>query len=160
MGILIAFAVVLCACYSPDVRDCTRACESNADCVAAQACNADHMCAAPSITSCAEPPMVDAPLADAPAQTVHHDAAIDAAIPIATLQIHIDGPGEVDTPVGNCTMSDCTLHAAPNVALTLTAVAHQDKMFMSWTTPACMGQLAMCHLTPAVGITMVSAKFH
>lgn len=157
MGVLVAFALLLCACYSPEIHDCTHACASSADCVSAQACNANHMCAAPDITSCAEL-LVDARNGDGPA--AQRDAAIDAPVPIATLMIHNDGPGEVDTLVGNCTMADCTLHAAPNVQLTLTAVPHPMKMFEQWTSAACMGQGATCHFTPPAGTTAISAKFH
>ncbi len=155
MGILVAFVVLFCACYSPDIRDCTRACASSADCVASQVCNADHMCAAAAIASCAA---VDARDIDSPV-VVHHDAAIDAPPLIATLLIHNDGPGEVDTLLGNCTLADCTLHATPNVALTLTAVPHPTKVFDGWTSVACMNQSATCHFTPPAGTTQISAKF-
>jgi hypothetical protein len=158
MGLLVGCALVLCACYAPDVRDCTRSCASNADCVTAQVCNADHMCSAPAITSCSEL-AVDARARDAPEQTMH-DAAVDAAPLLATLKIHDDGPGSVHSLIGNCDVADCTFTAAPDVPLTLTAVPHQDKMFQQWTSVACMGQPVTCQLTPLAGITLVTAKFH
>jgi hypothetical protein len=158
MGFLAAFALLLCACYSPDIRDCTRACASSSDCVTSQICNGDHMCAAPSIASCSELG-VDARMADG--QVVKHDAAIDAPSPIATLMIHIDGPGTVTSSTGeSCNVVDCTFHAAPNVVLTLTALPHMNKMFDQWQSNACQDQPAICHLTPPAGTTTVSAKFH
>ena len=157
MAFLIAVLVIAGACYSPDARSCTRACVADSDCVVDQVCNGDHMCAAPSITSCGE--LVDARLADA-----RVDASIDArpdAPATATLAIHIDGPGSVASSGGEtCNVVDCTFHPTPNVTVTLTAVPHATKTFDLWTTTACHDQPAICQLVPPAGTTLVGAKFH
>ena len=42
--------------------------------------------------------------------------------------------------------------------LTITAIPNPGKMFDKWDGAPCMGQLAMCHTTPA-GNIMVNAHF-
>ena len=144
MGLLIALALVLGACYAPEVRDCVLACSADTDCVGGQVCTADHLCAGPALASgCAE---------------LSRDGGVDAPAPIA-LHIHIDGPGTVTVAGGNtCDGADCTFPIAKNVPATLTAAPHGNHPFERWTSAICMGQPAVCTFTPTADST-VAAKF-
>jgi hypothetical protein len=146
------------ACYAPNAPQCTRECAADSDCVSDQRCNQDHFCALPSVTSCDQ--LADARQADAIDAAIVHDATPDAP-PVATLSIHVDGPGSLNDDYGHiCNGGDCVFVETPNMTLALTAVPHVGKVFEKWTSVACMGQPVICHLTPPVGVTAVGVKFH
>jgi hypothetical protein len=147
MGFLIALALVLGACYAPEVHDCVLACAADNDCVQGQVCTADHWCAAPALAGgCVE---------------LSRDAGVDAPGPgTIDLHIQIDGPGTVTITGGNtCDSTACTFPIAKNVPAVLTAAPKGSHPFDRWTSTICTGQPAVCTFTPTADST-VAAKFH
>lgn len=169
MGLLIrlAFVLAIAGCYAPDVRDCTRSCASDDDCVSSQVCTTDHFCAAPGLaTGCTElvhdASVVDAPDGHPPPHDAMppHDAPMPDAWPTVNLMIQIDGSGMVTlTGGGTCDATACTLPAPKGLPATLTAVGHGTHTFEKWTSTTCANQPAVCTFTPTAATT-VSVKFH
>ncbi len=157
----IALALLaLGACYSPELRNCAVACESNDDCGPGQLCGADRWCAAPAIAGRCELP--DAAIAlDAAAS--NPDAAADAAVPgPILLVVQIMGHGTVTTTgLGSCADTapghQCSYAVSSGVTRMLDAVGTGMDDFQMWTG-ACAGQGSTCTLTPTASTT-VQAKF-
>lgn len=158
--------IVMAACYSPDVRDCTLTCGGPTDCAQGQVCGADHFCASPAIAGqCASLPPIDAapgtlpdarPV-DARPVDAHPDARPDAPVDVQ-LHVHVDGPGSVTLDGGGSCSGDCMLPAPRGVPATLRAFPNPNKVFVMWTSVACAGQGAVCTFTPTAP-TPVDAKF-
>ncbi len=144
------------ACYSPDVRDCTVACESATDCAPSQVCGSDGFCASADVAgSCA---------AIAQATDAGIDAPPDATAPIptVTLRIRIDGRGTVRVPtVGDCDAgsgsAECFFDVVKTTPITLSAVPKNTWRFDRWED-ACKAQPSTCVLAPTVDVS-VRAKF-
>jgi hypothetical protein len=161
VGILIAIAVVLGACYSPTLRDCALACDRDGDCAGGQTCSADHLCTW-SMSRCNAVEHADGGLAvvDAHAPT-KHDAARDELV---IVHVHVAGNGRVTLDgIASCDAAapqhgDCVLLAPVDVPAILIAVPHAGAMFDRWTGDACTGQGATCTFTPTTAVD-VTAKF-
>jgi hypothetical protein len=145
--------MALVGCYSPDAPDCTLACTADTDCISGQTCTTDHLCAT-TVTTCGSQAITDGSV-----------PGIDASPPtMVTLTIHLDKDGSVRDSNSNICNSptnmpiDCSFQVHNGEPLTITAYPNLTKQFDKWDGPACMGQLAMCHTTPA-GNIMVGVKF-
>jgi hypothetical protein len=164
MGVLARSAILcaLAACYQPDIRDCTLACGSAADCAADQVCGADKMCASPAVAgTCSE--RLDA------------DAGVDAELPLdapagTLVDIHvvIDGAGKVSIgPMICMSMSvgmgsdagDCTLQAPLGMPVMAMAMGMGGDMFDRWTSVVCGLQGPTCTFTPAFATTQIAVQF-
>jgi hypothetical protein len=162
MAVLIALAAMLCACYSPELHDCTLACASSNDCAGDQTCTADHLCAASGATCAADAGRS----IDAPQQHAPPPPPPDAAGVIA-LHVHVDGAGAVtaspcDT---SCTCdsplleSDCVIDVVDVTQAQLAATPHTGEEFQTWMGPPCMGQPATCVFATMPTPAMISVKF-
>lgn len=144
--------VVLAACYAPDVRDCTLACNATSDCVAGQICGEDRLCAAPAVAgTCLVP--------DAGPR--------DAAPPTAAtseLEVAIQGKGAV-VVVGHG-MCDwqapqdgyCAYPVPRAVDITLQAITADGYAFDHWTS-ACLGSTETCTVAPETSYTLAVVYF-
>ena len=174
MGILgraVALSIVVSACYSPDLRDCTVSCTAAGDCASGQVCGAAGFCAAPDVScsvSDAGVPVRDAADRDAAAIVVV-DAAPDAppdAPTTSTLHVHIDGQGSVTvTGVGTCAagppqQGDCNFSVLPNLPLIASASPYPDWRFDKWTSATCaMESSQTCTFAAHGGTTNLTLKF-
>jgi hypothetical protein len=147
-------ALLLGACYSPDLAECTVSCASDGDCGGGQVCTSG-LCAAEGATCNAE---------GADAAVVEPDAPEpDAALPQTQLRLRVMDQGSV-TPTGKtaCTMElmECRYSVDVGVPLTLTAEPEGTRIFEKWDE-ACAGQMTnVCTLTPMMGPELkVTAKF-
>jgi hypothetical protein len=170
MGVLarIALAAVAApACYSPSLRDCTVSCESAGDCAGGQVCGDDQLCAAPEVAGRCALTEVDAGVTvDA---SPPRDAGPDGPVLVA-LTVQIEGRGSIDVAGrGVCSSEDsrgrCTYDIALGVAQRVEAIAIDIREpFMSWTSPTCTGQGAVCTFVPMampmpMAMTIVAARF-
>jgi hypothetical protein len=172
MGVLarIATAIALAAvaapaCYSPSLRDCTVSCESAGDCAGGQVCGDDRLCAAPDIAGRCGLTEVDAGVTVDASPPV--DAAPDATVLVALI-VQVEGKGSINVAgAGVCSSEDphgrCTYDIALGVAQRVEAIAIDSKEpFMSWTSPTCAGQGAVCTFVPMatpMRMTLVAARF-
>jgi hypothetical protein len=171
-GTAVALVAMSSACYEPELRDCTIACQGASDCADGQVCGADHFCAGPDVAGhCSTPATRDAsvgatgsdggggPLVDA---AVPPDAPPDAPTR-GILTIMISGHGRVVVQnVGACEYeaSPCQLSVPLDQDAILTAWPSNDWRFDNWNAGPCNGSdAAACLFKPALAIT-VSAKFH
>ena len=158
MGVLgaAAIAVVLAACYTPSLRDCTVSCSNASDCASGQVCGTDGMCAAPDVAGhCQAAEMPDAEMPDA-----KQDAPPGTDV---IIHVRIMGHGTVTVNQTLCDdkgpmSNDCMIQVPPAVPATITARTDGDP-FQMWTSIACGGQGATCTITPLSPVTDVSAKF-
>jgi hypothetical protein len=169
VGRLAAVAIGLAGCYSPDLSECVRACNSVDDCATGQTCGADGLCASPENAGhCAELAMPDAP-APPGVDAARADARVDArpdAETMAVLRIEIVGRGEVKAlaPI------DLRCHAYTDAGLVcswpvpigvdadLEAKDGHEWTFDSWI--GCVPTGAMtCGVTVDPGTTTVEAHF-
>ena len=152
---------ILCttACYSPDVRDCTVACNRAADCAPDQVCGEDGFCAAAQVAgTCASIASTDAGT-DAPVKPPPPmDASIDAMPdPPQTVRlwVRIEGRGLVSIPtIGTCDggsgQTECMFDVPKNAPTTLHATPKNNWRFREWDD-ACAGTpTATCIITPMV----------
>lgn len=156
MGLLkLALATLLLgACYSPDLAECTVSCASDGDCGGGQVCTSG-LCAAEGASCTGE---------GADAAVVEPDAPEpDAPLPQTQLRLRVMDQGSV-TPSGltACTMDlgECKYSVAVGVALSLTAEPMGNRVFEKWEE-ACAGEMTnVCTVTPAMGPELkVTAKF-
>lgn len=126
------------ACYDPATTDCTVTCQAADDCAKGQTCGSDGFCASPDVAGeCVEP---------------------------VELSIEIEGDGSVAIAgIGDCnsrTAPDhrCIYLVPPNQERALSATPNGDKDFKHWTS-TCVGETAMCVVTPVTDLTRVGAKF-
>jgi hypothetical protein len=144
------------ACYSPELRDCTLACNEAADCAGDQICGSDHLCASPDIAGKCSSLPGDAGSNDRDAGTdpvKMADAAPDAATH-GTLTVSIEGKGRVTmTGIGTCEEAapqngQCTFNLLLGSSVTATAQPYPDQKFDKWTTAACATTpIATCTFT-------------
>jgi hypothetical protein len=128
--------VMLGACYSPELRDCTVTCTASTDCAADQVCDGAGFCAAPEVAGSCE--------------------TGSGAIPKVSLRVSILGGGMIQvTGVGACT-SDCTWMVDNGTPVQLVVVKPPD--FDKWTTPNCKNPSTSCTL-PMTASAIVGAKF-
>ncbi|MDQ3366778.1 MAG: hypothetical protein M3680_15240 [Myxococcota bacterium] len=163
----LAIPLLVAACYSPDVRDCTVSCAAVSDCAGGQVCGSDQFCAAPDVAGTCAQRTTDAGTEE-PDGRVPQDAGADAAAPdaaLAMVQLHIriDGRGAVTVPnVGVCDAgsgaNDCLYMIPPGVPVSLHAVPKNQWRFTAWESTACAGEPATCVLTPTAP-TFVKARF-
>ena len=165
MAALIAIVLVLGACYSPDLRDCTVACASNADCAGGHVCGTQGLCAAPDVSCSVTGPdgsaPTDAPDADAMEPDARPDARPDAAPPamIVALVIEIKGHGSVHVDgSATCGPPMCNLQFPAGTSVTLHALPDDDREFDRWEE-ACTGMSHTCSLVLHLPITKARAKF-
>ncbi|MBA3822070.1 MAG: hypothetical protein H0X17_24510 [Deltaproteobacteria bacterium] len=165
----LALALLVAACYSPDVRDCTVSCAAVSDCAGGQVCGSDQFCAAPEVAGrCAQLTTdagVDEPRPDArvPADAAVDAAPPDAAIPMVQLHIRIDGRGVVTVPnIGVCDAGsgaiDCMYAVPQGAPVSLHAVPKNHWRFGAWESTACSGEPETCLLTPVMP-TFVKVRF-
>lgn len=167
---LASFLLAGVGCYSPELRDCTVSCSTNADCASDLVCGGDHLCAAPEIAGrCA--------MQTDGGGSGRHDAGVDprpdgkpdAAPPDAathvTLDIKIDGEGRLSlVGIGTCDKAppqkgECTFVVPIGQLVTSTATAYPDSRFDKWTTAACASvPINTCSFT-ATTDTPLGVKF-
>jgi hypothetical protein len=150
------FAYFASACYSPEIRDCTTACNQGADCAPGQVCGDDGFCASQDVAGrCAS---IAAPN---DAGTDATDAPPDA--PTIKLWVRVDGRGLVSiVGVGDCDggsgQIECPFDVRQDAPLTLHATPKNNWRFDRWSD-ACDGQLtATCVIAPNTN-TDVRARF-
>lgn len=170
-GLAISAALVVTACYSPDLRDCTLSCSSASDCAADQVCGSDHFCAAPEIAGrCSSlPPDAgsgnrDAGIRDARLPDARPDAPPDAPTE-AVLSIEIAGKGQISMlGVGTCDSEgpqhgSCTFVVSRGALVTAQASASSDWRFEKWTSAPCAtSPIALCTFI-AGGPLTIGVKF-
>jgi hypothetical protein len=140
MAVLTLLTVVLAACYSPDVRDCSVTCATADDCIDGQTCSTG-LCATPGIT-CKLPVAPPVPTPPAP-NTI-------------AITVTIAGHGSVALDgVTMCDAGACTemIDSGVSVALTASPMPH----FVGWTG-ACQGPDPTCVLVP-IDTLFVGALF-
>jgi hypothetical protein len=171
-GVGLSIAIAGAACYEPELRDCTVACNAESDCAAGQVCGSDKLCAAPEIAGhCSTLPGTagsgdrDAGVADA---MMAVDAAPDAPPDAAThvqLTITIEAKGRVTVNgIGTCDEAPpqngaCTFIVPINQPLTASATPYLTWRFDRWTTAACASvSINTCTFTPSTN-TPLGVKF-
>ncbi|HEY1815324.1 MAG TPA: hypothetical protein VGG74_23410 [Kofleriaceae bacterium] len=155
MRLACALAALLAGCYSPDVRDCTLACDTSADCAADQVCGAQKMCASPAVACGSNGEVIDGGIdRDAPAIA---DAPMrDAPGPMVTITVMVMGMGTITLDETACTMPMCMIDVPMNVSATAVATGSGDQAFMRWTSVTCLTQGATCTFTPATPTTIAA----
>lgn len=135
--------LVLGACYSPELQDCTVTCSISTDCADDQVCGGDKFCASPEVANQCE------------------SAGTGSSMTTVTLRITVEGSGKVVVKdIGECaahddTIGDCTWQLAIGTRVELEASSGD---FDKWLSPACSGQDKSCTFTPETS-TIVGAKF-
>lgn len=181
MGVLraaLVAALLGAGCYSPALRDCSLACESEDECAGNQVCGADHLCAAPEVAGKCRELQMGGPDGGLPADAISgppRDAAMaaDAMTPpppdammgaMVQLNVRIDGKGNVDVMgAGMCASDgpqkgDCTFMVPAGMQRTARATGKGGEMFTRWTSIVCAAQGATCTFTPFL-TTSISARF-
>jgi hypothetical protein len=147
----------------PDVRDCTPACRSSADCAQNQVCGSAKMCAAPEVAGMCSRRGVD----DA---GIPVDAELQLDAPIGTkvaIQVVIDGQGSVNIGGMTCMSTgqmdsaagDCMLTTPLGMPAMAVAIAMGPNDFERWTSPTCANQGANCTFTPLRATTQLAVRF-
>jgi hypothetical protein len=132
---VVAAAVLLAGCYSPQLAPCTVTCGSDSPCPADLTCGADSYCHADNDDS-----------------TCH-----------AILTVDVSGDGLVSSsPDGiECTpfQTTCSMEFTGGTSITLTASAFSDAMFTGWSGDACAGSTSgTCTFELDISMTL-SATF-
>lgn len=185
---LVFVVALLAACYSPDAHDCTLACNADSDCISSQACTSDHLCASPSIATCAERTVSDAgtasslpdakthprpldaqpdggthappPDASLPPPDARVPPPLDAGASTVQLKVIISGNGSVHVSVGaDCSHGTCTYSLDEGSPVTLTAVNRGNHVFQAWQGAPCAGQGQTCQFTASAPVTTASVVF-
>ena len=165
LGYALTFTIAGVSCYSPDLRDCTIACASEADCANGQICGADKLCAAPEVAGrCNMPGDAGLPNPGGGNSDARIDAPPDAATH-APVAISIEGKGRITVEgIGTCDdvapqNGECVFVLQMHKSLTFTATAYPDWDFDRWTTAACgVESSSTCTVTP-IAPTAVGVKF-
>lgn len=168
MGILTSVACILVipACYSPDLRDCTIRCVAESDCAAGQVCGSDLLCASPEIAGRCSTLPGDAGAGDRDATAIDatlFDAAPDAAT-TAELLIKIEGKGTTTLASGgSCDDTapdhECSFILGIGLPVSLDAAPGEDFHFDTWSAGPCIGSTqATCGFV-ITSPTYVGAKF-
>src|SRR5688500_10347444 len=140
LGYALTFTIAGVSCYSPELRDCTIACASEADCAQGQICGADNLCAAPELAGRCNMPgdaglpnpsdgKPDAKMPDAPPDTATHTA----------IAISIEGKGRITVDgIGTCDEAgpqngQCMFLVPLDKSVTVNATAYPDWGFDRWT---------------------------
>ncbi len=135
--------LVLAACYSPEIRDCTVTCTASTDCADDQVYGSDQFCASPAV-----------------ANECETMGSGSSAMKI-TLRVTVQGLGKVVVKdVGECLAAhnapgDCTWQLPVGTRVELEAIAGE---FDKWLTSLCTEHEQSCAFTPASS-TIVGAKF-
>ena len=149
------FALVVGACYSPDLADCTVTCSSDADCASGQRCT-DQLCSREAVSCSVAPGAAAAvvgdtpPEPDAPTQGVLRVKIADQGL------VRVPGQAACDSDVAN----ECMYVIELGVPILLEAEPHDNRVFERWEEN-CLGVRALaCEVTPTAFETRVTAKFH
>ncbi len=147
------------ACYSPDVRDCTVACNQAADCAPGQVCGGDGFCAAEDVAGrCAS---IAAPN-DAGIDGRKPDARVDAmtdAWPTVRVWVRVEGRGVVMLPTvgacdGNNGQTECPFDVKKDVPLTLHATPKNNWRFDAWSDACAGATTSTCTITPSAAASV------
>lgn len=165
-------ALALGACYRPDARDCTVACDDPGDCLDGQVCGASGWCATPDVSCKVGDDAAPDPIDGAPddARAVDGPPAPDGPPPDAAgaeLRVLVSGRGKVVVePLGvECVGTtgapgDCTFGVAPGTEVTLVPLqTHPNYPFAEWTTANCAGETGACTVTVDPPSVVVAASF-
>lgn len=149
--------VLLAACYSPDVRDCTVTCTGAADCAPDQTCGEDGFCASGAAAgTCSKIASTDAGV-DVPVDDARPPDATPDAPPVTTVRlwVRIEGRGVVTLPgIGNCDggsgQTECQFDVPKNLPTTLHATPKHNWRFEAWGDACQSATTATCVITPTI----------
>lgn len=155
--VVTACSSIATACYSPEVRDCTVACSTAADCAPDQVCGDHGLCAAASAAgTCATTGALPSDATTSTPRDTPTDPRADASL--VRIFVRIDGRGVVTIPnIGNCDAGsghmDCMFEVANGTQTTLHATPKHGWRFDAWDG-ACEDALtAACLLAPTTDVT-------
>jgi len=137
-------ALVVSACYEPELDECVRACDGRDDCMAGQVCGSDGWCASPDNAGrCAA--MLD------------HTRLRLLVEGVGTLAVSPLDVACAGAPRGE---GDCTVSAAVGTEVTIVPLASRTRWrFDAWTTDACADAESTCTVVVQPPETLVGARF-
>lgn len=108
MRVSVAWLILVAACYSPTINECTIRCDSSGDCPSDTICAADKFCHLDPLSQCgagADGPRGDGPRADGPRADGGFDARLSDGPVAVDGAVGVDGPRAPDGGLSHPTLT-------------------------------------------------------